>query len=484
MLLNFTKQIFTLLFLMSSLSLFAQTPANNECSGAEDISALFGQAIDAPQTSALFDNSNATTEASDPASGYECFAEEAVNGSMEFPLIENTVWFSFVGDGNNYFIVTTQCNSTNYLGSGDTQMAIYSGACNDLTPVACNEDGPTATQTEYPAGIEMPTEDGVTYYVMIDGFNFGGSVSAGEFCIEVTQVEAASCDNGNGGTASGTAIVCFGETTSFTLTGVEIPNLPQSGFYWAVSSADISGSPNPNADPAFQGAFGTAAAPYEPALLNDGMQLPAGQYFFTAVTFADAEVDAMGAVDLATAGCVFTSESVPVTLAPEFTELAVSTTSTDDDGSGNGSATVTIGGGSTVYDIAWDNGETTPTISGLAAGDYTVTVTDLTGCVAEVVQTVTVAGTTSINKLDDLNGVEIFPNPANDFINVSFDFNESRDLTIRLTNTIGQVVRTQSMSDMVQGTLTLNVADLSEGIYLVQLTDGTEQAVQKIFIER
>ena len=102
MLLNFTKQFFTLLLLMSSLNLFAQAPANNECSGAEDISVLFGQGIDMPQTSGIFDNTNATSEASDPTDGWDCFAEPFFDTTV--PQVENTLWFSFTGDGNEYFI--------------------------------------------------------------------------------------------------------------------------------------------------------------------------------------------------------------------------------------------------------------------------------------------------------------------------------------------------------------------------------------------
>ena len=46
----------------------------------------------------------------------------------------------------------------------------------------------------------------------------------------------------------------------------------------------------------------------------------------------------------------------------------------------DGSATVTAGGGQAPYTYLWSNGGTTATIMGLAAGTYTVTVTDANGC--------------------------------------------------------------------------------------------------------
>jgi hypothetical protein len=69
-----------------------------------------------------------------------------------------------------------------YIDDGDTQMAVFTGDCESLTQVACNEDGPQSSETEYPAGLDLQTEDGVTYYVMIDGY-----VDAqGQFCMQFT----------------------------------------------------------------------------------------------------------------------------------------------------------------------------------------------------------------------------------------------------------------------------------------------------------
>ena len=49
--------------------------------------------------------------------------------------------------------LNTCAGVTDPIDDGDTQIAIYTGTCGNLTPVACNEDGPNATTTYYPAGL-------------------------------------------------------------------------------------------------------------------------------------------------------------------------------------------------------------------------------------------------------------------------------------------------------------------------------------------
>jgi len=51
-------------------------------------------------------------------------------------------------------------------------------------------------------------------------------------------------------------------------------------------------------------------------------------------------------------------------------------------GEDNGMAEVNVNGGTAPYQYLWNNGQTTPTVSGLAAGTYTVTATDVNGCQA------------------------------------------------------------------------------------------------------
>ncbi|OFY36674.1 MAG: hypothetical protein A2W91_03815 [Bacteroidetes bacterium GWF2_38_335] len=96
-------------------------------------------------------------------------------------------------------------------------------------------------------------------------------------------------------------------------------------------------------------------------------------------------------------GCSLT-RTVTITQPTQLT-ATTSSTAANCFGQANGGASVTAGGGSPGYTYSWSSGSTTASASGLAAGTYTVTVSDTHGCTvsssATVTQPTVVAGTTS-----------------------------------------------------------------------------------------
>jgi len=269
---------------------------NDDCQGATDINSVFGGAVGTTNNIGPFDNTTATSSG-DPSTGWECFGEP--DGSGTAPELNNTLWFTFTGDGSNYFVESGNCAGvTNYISDGDTQFALYTGSCGSLTPVKCNEDGPNATATTYPAGFSFSTTVGTQYYLMVDGFSFQGAVATGEFCLKVTKQTTVGCADPSitvGTVAANVTDLCFGDTLFVTATGAVTPNTGDYfGISWIISSADISASTDPLNDPALLATYTfTSPAPAVSTrqFVNDGtvaFLAPGATYFWTPIVFGNA----------------------------------------------------------------------------------------------------------------------------------------------------------------------------------------------------
>ncbi len=458
-----------------------QNATPDACADAADISGLLGGADNEPQTSALYDNTEAMVDGTEPAEGFDCFLEDP-------GTLENPIWFTFVGDGGTYEITTTNCNgtATGYITDGDAQLAIYEGTdCANLTPVDCNDDGNVEPDIYAPIAT-LETVEGTTYYLMVDGWDG----AAGQFCIQMTSINLITCEDLNVGTSENLLEnVCFGETTSFTIDGTVIPNDADPGnltqFRWAVFTADATGTTSPFTEASFAGSFGGSATPYTPALVNDGGSLAPGTYYFAPLVFSNAiNVDnTLAGLDFSE-GCIAVGTFHVINLLPELDALAATTASVDETvpPGNNGEASAAVSGGSGTYTYAWSNGETTESITGLEAGDYTVTISDATGCVDDVVVTVTVGQIVGTEDLAFQQAISMFPNPADQNVTLSFNFEESVDLQVKLTNTVGAVLQQQVVTQALNGTLELNINNLAEGVYFVQMTDGKRQSTQRLVV--
>ena len=80
--------------------MMAQAPVNDDCATAIDINSLFGGALNTAVVGGPYTNTNGTT-ANDPIDGWACYGEP--DGTGTAPELNNTVWFTFTGDGNQYF---------------------------------------------------------------------------------------------------------------------------------------------------------------------------------------------------------------------------------------------------------------------------------------------------------------------------------------------------------------------------------------------
>jgi len=460
----------------------------NACGDAADLTDLLGKGPMNIQTSRIYNNEDVAPTGEEPTVGWECFGEEDADGNST-PMINNPLWFTFVGDGEKYRITTTDCNGTapDYVNNGDTQFALYEGTtCTELTPADCDEDADgVPPQGPFPAGLNYQTTAGTVYYLLVDGFIGAG----GDFCIEFNQTTEPACNDLRLGTASASETVCLGQTTDIQLDGFTFapPEGMLNGFVWSVHTEDITGSMDPWNLASWVSNFPLSSTTYIPEL-TQGVNLPDGVYYLTPIVFADAfgGSDNWPAIDL-TQACIIVGPSVKIEFLSEDPGALTVGSSFETEitpPGNNGQASVQVSGGTGSYTYLWDNGATTDTISNIAAGSYFVTVSDESDCVDDVIIEVVVDQSVGVGDPVFTQAISVQPNPAQRLTNVVLDFEEMLDLQISLTNNLGQVVLRKELNSVTQEVVALNLEDQANGVYMIHITDGERKAVQKLIIAK
>jgi len=89
---------------------------------------------------------------------------------------------------------------------------------------------------------------------------------------------------------------------------------------------------------------------------------------------------------------------------------------------------------------------------------------------------------TSIKEFDDLSiQVEMYPNPASDYVTFVINRNSNADLILNIYNITGSLVKTELLKHKQQQ---INIGDLSNGIYMVEIQSKGLTGIQKLVIKR
>ncbi len=125
-------------------------------------------------------------------------------------------------------------------------------------------------------------------------------------------------------------------------------------------------------------------------------------------------------------------------------------------------------------------GATAQNYSATVAGNYYVEVTYYNNCPYPS-NTVNVV-TTGVPNNSGLEGLSIYPNPSDEFITVLFTPLSTADISIRISNLIGEVVYQNSfygIANQIQ-TRRLSLMELKRGIYFIEVGSTTFKFVEKI----
>ncbi len=182
-----------------------------------------------------------------------------------------------------------------------------------------------------------------------------------------------------------------------------------------------------------------------------------GKYFVTVTSSAKTSVDSV--------------------LIAEPNNIVINASGTPSSGS-NGSASTLVSGGTPSYTYLWSNSETTASISGLASGDYTVTVTDGKGCAADTLVKVNSSnGTQSLEK----DALSVYPNPCSGkvFVDLSAFTETVQSISVYdYTGKLLQNILAKSGTHQIE----LN-GNRDSGFYFITLNTATTSVTTKVIVE-
>jgi ELWxxDGT repeat protein len=159
-----------------------------------------------------------------------------------------------------------------------------------------------------------------------------------------------------------------------------------------------------------------------------------------------------------------------ITATKTITEPALLVaTATSKDATGtqkNGSATAVAIGGTFPYNFTWNTTppQTTAEATGLAAGDYVVTVSDANGCKTTI--TVKVKSNVGTNELATDLGLLVYPNPASNVLTINVKNAIAESYNYQVIDVLGRV---QTTGQWTSQQPTINVATLPNGTYFLAL---------------
>lgn len=93
----------------------------------------------------------------------------------------------------------------------------------------------------------------------------------------------------------------------------------------------------------------------------------------------------------------------------------------------------------------------------------------------------TVVCPTGINEAADATNLNVYPNPANSSVNLAFQLADKEEVTVNVYNTLGEIVYTENKGEMIGNQLvTINTANFSNGMYMVELIAGDTKTVTRM----
>ena len=103
-------------------------------------------------------------------------------------------------------------------------------------------------------------------------------------------------------------------------------------------------------------------------------------------------------------------------------------------------------------------------------------------CTDEFTETILIVMTGMDTKSSDKK-LSIYPNPADDFVEINYQFEGKKDLNIAISNILGEQVVIESTTVNNEYNKTVDISHLSKGVYTLIISDRSEKLMRKFIVQ-
>ncbi len=80
--------------------------------------------------------------------------------------------------------------------------------------------------------------------------------------------------------------------------------------------------------------------------------------------------------------------------------------------------------------------------------------------------------------------LQVYPNPATDVVNLNYAFNTAKNLNIELYSIVGKSIYTRNELNTQYGKIEIPLTSIQSGVYYIKITDGEEQIIKQLLIQK
>lgn len=178
-------------------------------------------------------------------------------------------------------------------------------------------------------------------------------------------------------------------------------------------------------------------------------------------------------------GCV--KELEVILDEPDSLSVTFDIRTEDPQGAEDGRAEAMVSGGTAPYTFDWGALSDSSVLDSVGAGTYVVTVTDDNGCT--ITDSVTIDFTSNIYESAGLKAFRVYPNPAQEQFMVLLEMETPHAVSLRMYDLHGRQVMSRQYDSATRTEVSLEVAELPVGLYLLDVQVAGHSFKEKVRVE-